>query len=445
MWLKQRLSGVKILKKLYKKFFESRTELTEAEYRRSRNLFVVEAGVLPLVSVAVSGTYLAAFFDMLGASEALSGVLLSCGSVAAVMQFFVPMLSATMRSKKALSVFSVAFSRLCGALMLMLPMFFGISRVTLAVCSVLLIAYVFISQIYVPLQATWIMSLLPLPMRGEYFGKKDALNYISVAVASYLYGAILDFYEVSGALRTGFFIFGVIAAIGGFACSASELYICEPRQPAVKKRPGIREMLSACFGNARFYKLMKITLMYDLLLYSSLAYLSIYVVTQLHISYFYISIVSFVCVGVKALAAPLWGKFAAKTSFAGCAKCAGYVLLASYLLWALTVQENAMWMYPIAMCVNAVGMSGTAFSIFAIKFDIVLPEEQNLFISVGNAASGIISFAIALLASAFVDISGALSLDIGIVRLGNMQLLFLVSAVFNLLFCLFLKHQKKQA
>lgn len=434
-----------MMNKLYRKFFESRTELTESEYRRSRKLFVAEAGFLPFVSVALSGTYLAAFFDMLGASEALSGVLLSSGSIAALMQFFVPMLSATMQSKKAFAFFSVAFSRLCGALMLMLPMFFGMGQVTLAVCSVLLLAHVFVSQIYTPLQATWIISLLPLPMRGEYFGKKDALNYVSVAVASYLYGAILNYFEIDGALRVGFFVFGVIVAVAGLACGASELYTCEPRLPVAKKRPSVREMLSACFGNKRFHKLIKTTLLFDLVLYSSLAYLSIYVVTQLRISYLYISIVSFATVVVKALIAPLWGKFAAKTSFANCAKCAGYVLLASYLLWAFTVKENAMWMYPIAMCVNAVGMAGAAFSIFAIKFDIALPEEQNLFISVGNAASGIISFLIALVASAFVDVSGGLSLNLGFVRLGNMQLLFLVSAVFNLMFCLFLGQRRNQA
>jgi len=67
--------GDENMKKLYKKFFESRTELTEAECRRSRNLFVVEAGILPFISVALRGTYLTAFIDISGKLSLNLGVV----------------------------------------------------------------------------------------------------------------------------------------------------------------------------------------------------------------------------------------------------------------------------------------------------------------------------------------------------------------------------------
>lgn len=322
--------------------------------------------------------------------------------------------------------------------MLLLPVGFGTAPAVLGAACILYVTSSLLNNFAVPMHAIWITGLLPMSIRGKYFGKKDSVTYLVSAFASYAVGALLDLYEVNNALRYGFFFLGIVGVLFWIAEVVCHGCIFEPKTESADVHLTVGSLLRQTFGNKLFYKLLETTVLYDIAIYLSNAYLSIYVVTKLHLSYGIISIMALISILVKAVAAPIWGKYATKTSFFNAARKAMWIEAGAFILWGFAVKENIGILYPIAILVLSVGQAG-GLAVYGLKFDMAPKKDAMLFISVGNAVSGILSFLIALAAAGFVGVSADLEINLGFIRLCNMQILFFLSAIFSLLFCLYMR------
>lgn len=429
--------------KFYQKYFQPRTDLTERDLQKGRNLFMVEAVLGSWVSTAIGGTYLAGFLNMLGASDSLSGVMLTLPSFAALIQLITPYLLARIRSQKLLLIAEYTASRLCFALMMLLPLLFGTSWVVLAICCVCWCIGLLLSSLHESANGLWFSCIVPLKIRGSYCGKKDALNYVANALAGYAIGIVLDYFEVANALAIGFFVVGVISLVFGVFDTWSMLEVGSVNSEQSADSINLGSLWKRSFGTKQFRKLIGSCFLQNCISCIAVAYISIYVITGLEVSYAFISVMTLLSVGIKAFFAPFWGKFANKTSFRASLCVSNAVVVLSLVCWMLTVKENVSWMYPISMALLCAGQSGTGLSFFGYRLDMAPPEEQGLFISFASAVSGVIGFVLSLIVSAFVAVSGNLRIQLGFVEFGNVQVLFLVSTLIGVFYCFYLAKSAK--
>lgn len=428
----------------FRKLFFNESEITEKQYRVSRNFFIVEAMCSSPVTTLVSGSYLAGLFAYLGASEAVSSIIMSVVALAGLVQFASPLVAERLQRRKLLTTSFATFHRLSLALIMLTPMLFENKLLALGVAAVLYLAGNFVNAFISPMYSVWIVSVLPEYIRGKYFGIKDAFTNISCALLSYAGGIILDTYTAAGDQRMGFWGVGLLVLVIAVIDICCFLPVREPVQEKTREKINLKDIVTKPFRNASFRPVLIINIFYQSALYLSNAFFAIFQVSRLGLSYELIGLTTCVNIGLRTLLAPIWGRIASERSWFFSTRYSFLALLLSWFIWVFITVDNAVWMVWIATVISAVAWAGIGLSLFGLQFDLAPKENTSVYISCNNAMAGVVGFLASLAGSAFIGITNGYSFSIGSFEICDMQLLFIVSTVLGALCVWYISRLEKR-
>ena len=155
-------------------------------------------------------------------------------------------------------------------------------------------------------------------------------------------------------------------------------------------------------------------------------FFSIYMLENLGLSYFYITVMNMVASVARIAAANLWGKAADSYSWRLVTLGSIFMLGVAYIGWGLLTKENCIYWLPVVQAVSGVAWGGINIATFRMQFAFAPLEHRVSYVSFCSTMVGFVGFFSSMLGSTFV----ALAKDIRILNIpvDNIQMVFILSA-----------------
>ena len=424
------------LRSTYQKTYFNDIPLTQRDLSQSRKISIFEGCSARTIVTICSGPFLAGLLKYFGANDQVNGVIGAIPTLAGAIMLFSPLFLERLDRRKSVITFSAFLSRLLLSLMFFAPLIFNNSRLSIClVAGIFLAANLFVSFI-TPAATNWVISITPQQIRGRYFGLRESVVLGVVTIVALLTGRALDYFNESGNERTGFYIIFLISfllAITNFVLSS---LISEPKVELIREKLSVRNLFTLPFGNSVFRRIILLFVLWNIGFQFSAPFTAVYMVSGLKLDYIFITLCSLVASAASIAGARILGRLADKRSWLFLMMVCVCFQITSQFMWFFVNNSTAEYLIPISQFLGGVAVGGINITLNNIQYQFSPKERKTVYIGFSSAAGALAGFLSSLLGAAFVGYTGKLTIELQGFRIGNMQLLFLISGVL-LLICIF--------
>lgn len=415
------------VKDIISKIYFNQRQLTEKDYRASRNLSIFEGGSARAVFTLTSGAFLAGFIKYLGAGDQFNGIIGAIPVLAGIIQIFSPMVFEKIERRKFLISILCFVHRFMLGLMVFVPLIIKDTKVCLGTIAVMyFVSYLMVSFI-TPAASNWISDLTPNNIRGKYFGLRESYILAFVTVLTLVMGKIMDIFKQHQNEYTGFLIVFitviVFSIVNFFLLSAMK----EPPVKTANISLDIRSILTIPIKDRRFRKIIIMFLIWNIGVQVAGPFFSVYMVTGLKLDYTYIMAMGMLATIVSVIAVRIWGKIADRRSWVFTTKVSISMLASSHILWFLVNEITSPVLIPVLHVLSGAGWAGIGISLFNIQFQFSPDQGRTIYLGFIAAIGGLVGFASTLAGSVLLGLLSGVKLNFLGVTVGNMQMIFAVS------------------
>lgn len=371
----------------------------ESAVRRGRTLYIWQAAVEYLISLLVTGSFLATLTGELGFPDSLTGILSSVISLGCLFQ----LLSIALRRsqvKRMVIVFSVLNQILFLSLYL-LPMT-GLSRqgkITLFVVFILA-AYV-LYNLASPKKTTWLMSLVEDGQRGAFTATKEIVSLIAGMTFSYVMGAVTDHFAAAGKLTTAFAVSAAVMAVLMLGNTALLVFTVEKETPQPARQP-LTRVAADVIRNRNIRRITVVFVLYYICNYASVPFYGTYQIHELGFSLRLVAALAVCSSVVRIAVSRFWGNYADRNSFSVMMEKCLVLLALACLCAALAVPRNGVVMFALYYAFHGAAMGGVSSALTNMVFDHVPHSRRSDSLAVCQAAAGTVGFLTSLCVSPLV-------------------------------------------
>lgn len=414
-------------------------EIMQKSLKTSRLFYILEAGFEYLISILVAGAYLAKLTEALGMSDRLTGTMSAIISLGHLFQLG-SLLIRPKRVKGLVVTFSVA-NQLLFMLLYVIPLGNGAKpwRTSLFMVTILL-AYLLYNLVH-PKKTNWLMSLVDDEVRGRFTSVKEMISLIMGILFTFAMGAVMDYFEARGELRTAFVVCAVTIAGLMILHTLTMLFSVEKPLP---EDPGKKGALAAVFKDRDVLKIAATFALWYATMYASVPFLGSYQNKELGFSMTFISLLSFIYSGVRIAFSFLWGSYADKRSFKSMLQVCLAIAAAGHFINIFTVPANGKIFYTAYYVCYAIAMAGINSALINLVYDYVELSRRADAIALTQAVAGVTGFLTTLAVGVLVDYvqeNGNRFLGLPVYA---QQLTATISLVLNIAVILFLHFQIKE-
>mgnify|MGYP000957577315 FL=1 len=417
----------------------SRTSVKDLE--KNRLLGIIEGSAARVIFNLTSGAFLVGFLKDMGASDAMCGYILAIPVLAAVIQFLSPIILESVPYRKKLILAGVIFHRILLSAIIVIPLLpMGIEAKLWCTYMTFLISYLAFYFVNAAISNLYI-SFVPQNIRGSYFGKRESYILLTSTVVTLILGKILDRFNDSGNLLAGYMVTYAIVFIFTIVNNLSFFLMKEIPLDHSTVPMKVSEIFTRPIKDRLFVKYFVMLIIWNVSSQIANAYFSVYLKSDLKLSYTVITLLSMVHSLVYIFCARKWGRFADQKGWSATTMLTMGVLGICYLLWFFSSVGKAyiIVLLTAAHILSGVAWAGINIALFNMQFDYTPDEKRTVYIGFSSAASGAIGYMAAVLGSGLVGSFGSKK----IVLLGSLfnikQILFLVSALLLLACSLYIK------
>lgn len=203
--------------------------LTSKGVKRGQFMYICEAALEYLISILVTGSFLATLTGELGFSDSLTGILSSIISLGCVFQ----MISVFIRRKRTKSL--VLIMSVINQLLFMLLYVIPVVEIPGSIKTVLFVVFIFaaylIYNIAHPKKINWLMSLVDNDIRGVFTSNKEIVSLISGMLFTYIMGAVIDHFSAKDEIRTAMLLSAIVIWVLMTLHTLSMVFTPELEQP----------------------------------------------------------------------------------------------------------------------------------------------------------------------------------------------------------------------
>lgn len=356
---------------------------------RGKKLYIVEAAVEYLISILVTGSFLAAMTRELGMSDSLTGILSSIISLGCLVQ----LMSIGWRKEKvktAVIVLSV-INQVLFTMLYVLLFLHGAKNIKIVLFVILIcLAYVIYNFAY-PKKINWLMSLVEDKKRGEFTANKEIISLIAGMFFSFVMGSISDHYAEDGKIATAFWIFAFVMLFFTLIHSVCLLMIIEKPVEidlAIRKKTNWKDL----FEEKNILKITGVFVLYYISVYISSPYYGTYQINELGFNLKYVSVLVIVGNIARLCFTRFWGKYADKNSFVVMVEKCFYFLALSQLCAIFSVPKNGKYMFLFYYIFNGIASGGINSALINLVFDHIGYEKRADSLAICQAVSGTAGF-----------------------------------------------------
>lgn len=365
-----------------------------------RQMYIIEAAAEYLISILVTGSFLATITKELGFSDSLTGILSSIISLGCLFQLL-SMAFHPRRSKRFVIILSVA-NQLLFSLLYIIPL----TALSQGVKTALFVSAVFIAYLiyYIahPKKITWMMSMVDERKRGSFTSLKEAVSLLAGMIFSYVMGMVVDNFTAAGDTASAFIICVGAIAVFTVVHTLSMVFTIE-QQGAQSTQTNLRESIRQTFADKKLMGVIVLFIFYNIASYASRPFYGAYQINDLGFSLQFISVLSIASSLFRIAASVFWGRYADRTSFLNMmGKCLLFVL-ASDLCIMFAVPSNGKVTFTLYYILTGIAQGGINSALMNVIFDCVPHERRSDSLAICQAAAGLVGFVTTLAVSPMID------------------------------------------
>ena len=340
---------------------ERGADAVEPSIKRGQRLYIIQAALEYLVSIMVTGSFLATLTKELGFSDSLTGILSSIISLGCVFQ----LLTMSLRPRRSKPLV-----------------------IALSVANQLLFT---------------LMSLVEDGRRGLFTANKEIVSLLAGMGFSFLMGTVSDHFAAAGELRTAFAITALV--LTGLTVLHTLCMLFTPeRETEVPATDSLVQHVRQVLTNKNLMRVTLLLLLYQMGHYACIPFYGSYLIGELGLSLQTVSLLVMLSSVARILVSKAWGRYADARSFAAAFEKCLLVLLGAYLCALLAVPANGFVMFLLYYLLYGIAMGGINSALTNMVFDYVPPDRRADSLAVCQAATGVAGFLTTLCVSPLVTL-----------------------------------------
>lgn len=408
--------------------------MIEQTERKSRELYVFEAALEYLISILVTGSFLATITKELCISDSLTGILSSVISLGCLFQ----LLSLFIRKTKV-KRFVVYFS-LCNQFLFMLlyiiPLTGMAKQLKIVSFIVLICAAYLMFNLAAPKKTSWLMSLVADKERGIFTAKKEMVSLVLGMLFSYGMGAVMDRFVDSNRLRTAFLLAAAVIFILMILHTITMIFTME-KEREYKENGSIAFQVKELLKSKKLIAVTGVFVLYYISNYVSTPFYGTYQINELGFPLKTVSLLVIVGNTARLLVTKSLGKYADRTSFAKMMERCLLFLGAAQLCAFLAVPSNGKMMFTLYYLLHGIALGGINSSLTNLVFDYADPDKRSDTLAITQALAGCIGFLTTVIISrlvTYIQAKGNLFLGISVYAQQLCSLISLLFTIFTIIY-----------
>ncbi|PYG90296.1 MFS transporter [Ruminiclostridium sufflavum DSM 19573] len=353
----------------------SKTEnFTQQELKRS--LFLITAAVIfgKIFYVTINGAPFTGFLRELGANDLLYSIIAATPYLGGVLQIFASYALEKTGKRKMMFLISGYIHRLIWIPIVLIPVIIPKENknVALMIITILIIIYSIVNSVVNISYNSWMGDIVPASQKGSFFGKRTAISAITGIIAGVAFGKYLD--NITSLVS--FAIVFTIASIFGALDASCFIGVKEPPMTPIEKNSSFISMLIEPFKNSNYLKLIIFISCWNFGFNFSIPFLNIYMIEQLKIDYFTISIFQQLLAGITTVffinkIGLLSDKYGTKPILRLCC----YSVCILPLMWCIATPSSYIAVMSVSFLLF--GLFSQGIVILSNNFSIWLAPEKN--------------------------------------------------------------------
>lgn len=369
--------------------------------RRSRLMYIIEAGLEYLISILVAGSFLATLTKELGISDSITGTLSSVISLGCLFQLISLSVRRT-RVKKFVLILSV-LNQLLFLMLYVIPLT-GAAR---PVKTVMFVAAIFLAYLIYnfahPKKISWLMSLVDDHNRGTFTANKEIVSLISGMIFSFAMGALVDYFAEIKKIKLAFIISAAVIFVLMVSHTLTMIFTVEKETPQTKSPEKISKSIMATIKNKEVLQVTAVFVIYYISNYASHPFYGTYQINELGFSLKLVQILTIAGSATRVLVSRFWGKYADKKSFAAMIEKCFLFLAAANVCVIFAVPSNGKIMFMLYYVLHGISMGGINSALINLIFDHVASEKRADSLAISQASAGAAGFLTTLCVSPLVS------------------------------------------
>lgn len=414
---------------LLKSVYYSDTALTEKDYIKSRRIIFMAAASASMILALTSGSFLAGFLTYLGASAQFCAIISVIPQFACFIQLISPMIFERLEHRKFLVCISCFIFRLSVSLVVFVPFLVKGTALRLTAILIIYTAGYLAAGFVTPGLNNWYLSVAPSKGRGRFLSIKDTIAMIVSAALTLGVGAMLDSTRNDGKPMTGFLIMYILAIALAFADFIINSFIKEQKLEVPQVKVSLRDSILTPLKDKKYIGVIIFFTVWIFASQFSFSFIPVYLVSELKLSYSFISTVGVLSSIAAMLALLIWGRVADAVSWTFLLRCCGLVQACCYLGWFFVDSSTSGILVPVLQIISACCSSAFGMGTVNLQFQKAPETGRTAYLGVCSAISCFAGFLSALLASGVSKLLQGLNFSIFRVSIGNIQILFLCTSI----------------
>lgn len=372
-------------------------------YRTSRILYVVEEAAAYLITLLISGAYLAKLTLYLGFSDSLTALLSSFVNLGYVFQLLAISIFKRGRVKRKVTIFYL-LNELFFVMLYVTP-FIKVSPYFRTVIFItFLLAGHFILNIASSPKTNWFMTLIPDKRRGKFTAFKEAVSLVCGIAFTFLTGIVVDYYEEIGNTEASFIACSIII----FALMLTHilaLIFSKEKEPIQDN-----DNKSSFFSNTKdiicdkkIFSIILLSVLWSVCMCLSTPFFGTYQVKELGFSMTFVAVLTTLTAVSRIIASVFLGIYADKTSFAKMLRICYILAVVSFISSALAVPSNGHVMFSLHFIFYGAAMGGINSAQINLIYDYVCPEKRQDALSIKNTFCGFFGFGTTVIATPLLN------------------------------------------
>lgn len=416
-------------------------ELSVKDYEKSRLMAVIEGVSARIIFGFTTGAFLTGYLKHIGADDKLCGQIAAIPVLAGIIQFFSPLLLEKLSRRKPLVTCFNALHRIMLVLLVVIPLLpVPVNSRLVMVGALYFVSHLMVNMV-APATVTLVISLVPQGMRGRYFGNREIFLIFISSVLNIVMGRVLDIFELQNKPYQGYIVMYGVALLAMLLNLFSYLKMKEPPLPAAKAQIRFKNLFLLPLKDRKFRKIIILFFIWGLSLNFSSPFFSVYMVSQLKLSYTFITVCGLLNALSYVISVRLWGKASDKKSFTYTAMITLTLLGLTHAGWFFAAAGSFLE-HPLVILLHitsGIAWAGINISLLNIPYEYTPDEGKTVYLGFNAALSGLVGFLSSMIASWMVgrmqDYRGLL---FG-VEITQFQIIFAISGILTVMAGVFIR------
>lgn len=377
----------------------------DATYRRGERGYIIQAGVEYLISILVTGSFLATLTAYIGLSDSLTGILSAIVSLGCLFQLLsIPL---HCRNRKRFVLLMSVGNQLLFLLLFVIPLLPVSGTVRAALFTVSIVsAYVLYNMAH-PKKIHWLMSLIHDEERGQFTAKKEIVSLVAGILFSYAMGAVVDWFRDTDRLSGGLLLCGGVVLVLIIAHTVTLAQI--PEKPLPATRAPLAESFRQLIGQPVLRRVILVFAVWYMAQYTAIPFYGTYQIHELNFSLKLVSLISIAGSAVRIACSRAWGRYADRASFAAMMQRCLLLMCAAYLCAALSSPSLALVPFLLYSLFSGAAHAGINSALINLVYDYVPEQQRADALALCQACAGTVGFLTTLAMSPLMSLVQELS------------------------------------